>query len=100
MSAPERDLAAPKPIGYCANCVERCEYQHGPCFSEEIGCTEDFRPDDTESTSAALARVTAERDTALDLLREVGKERAELAAELVSARTELEQLRAATKKEN
>ena len=33
-------------VGYCANCVERCEGQHGPCFSEEVGCTEDFQPDD------------------------------------------------------
>jgi hypothetical protein len=39
--------------GYCANCVERCEGQHGPCFSEEIGCTEDFRPDDVDATPYA-----------------------------------------------
>jgi hypothetical protein len=45
----DHDLAhvgtRPKSIGYCANCVERCEGQHGACFSEELGCTEDFRPD-------------------------------------------------------
>lgn len=36
-------------VGFCANCVERCEGQHGPCFSEDIGCTEDFRPDDVST---------------------------------------------------
>jgi hypothetical protein len=44
----------PKLIGFCANCVERCEGQHGPCFSEEIGCTEDFRPTDV-ATAPSLA---------------------------------------------
>lgn len=34
--------AAPKPLGYCANCVERCEGLHGPCFDEVVGCTEEL----------------------------------------------------------
>ncbi len=34
-----------KPIvvhGYCPQCIERCETDHGQCFTEDGRCTEDF----------------------------------------------------------
>lgn len=45
-----REFVNGKPIGYCSNCVERCEGQHGPCYDEVIGCTEDFKPDGVGGT--------------------------------------------------